>query len=97
MMVNRKGNKSHRIPVHFVDNDTVSNDETRDEQAIEARSGEGDLSPEEIGRGSSYEDETEVQRRIDRGPEQDNAGGKGRADDSDVAGGPPPDEVPERR
>ena len=97
MMVNRKGNKSNRIPVHFVDNETASQDEARDEKAVEARSGEGDLSPEEIGRGSSYDDETEVQRRIDRGREQDDAGGRGRADDADTAGGPPPDEMPERR
>ena len=58
---------------------------------------EDDLSSEEIGRGSSYEGETEVKRRIDRGQEEPDAGGRGRADDADAAGGPPVNEVPERR
>ena len=95
MMANKKGHKTNRIPIHFVDDDKVSKAE--DERATEARSNEDDLSSEEIGRGSSYEDETEVKRRIDRGQEQSDAGGRDRADDADTAGGPPPDEVPERR
>ncbi len=83
-MVNKRTQKSNRIPVHFVDDEKV--------EAVE-----GELSPEEIGRESSYEDETEVKRRIDRGQESDGEGGRERADDSDTAGGPPLDELPERR
>jgi molecular chaperone GrpE len=99
MMVNRKEQKPNRIPIHFVDDDQVSKAEQQHqgESTIEARSDEGDPSPEEIGRGSSYEDETETERRIDRGQEQGEAGGRESADDSDVAGGPPSDELPERR
>ncbi|HEX8890246.1 MAG TPA: nucleotide exchange factor GrpE [Pyrinomonadaceae bacterium] len=99
MMVNRKEQKSNRIPIHFVDDDKVSKaaSQTKNDDSVEARSGEGDLSPEEIGRGSSYEDETDAQRRIDRGQERDDEAGRERADDSDAAGGPPPNEMPERR
>src|SRR5689334_23469329 len=99
MMVNRKEPKSNRIPVHFVDDDKAAKAERSDEggETVEARSNEGELSPEEIGRGSSYEDETEAQRRIDRGQERDEGGGRERADDSDTAGGPPRGDMPERR
>jgi molecular chaperone GrpE len=99
MMANKKVNKKNSIPVHFVDDDTVSTPEERDEdeRAIEARSDEDELTPEEIGRASAYEDETEMQRRIDRGQEGDDKGGHERADDSDTAGGPPRNELPERR
>src|SRR5918911_5721093 len=96
-MANKKGHKANRIPVHFVDDDKVSKAKGREERAIEARSDEDDLSSEEIGRGSSYEDETEVKRRIDRGQEEPDTGGRNRADDADTAGGPPINEVPERR
>lgn len=99
MMVNRKDQKSSRIPIHFVDDDNSPKAEARpqSEKGVEARSDESDLSPEEIGRGSSYEGETETQRRIDRGQERDDAGGRERADDEDVAGGPPRGDLPEHR
>src|ERR687886_817198 len=98
MMANKKGHKSNRIPIHFVDDDKVSKAKEKEERALEARSDEGDLSSEEIGRGSAYEDETEIKRRIDRGgKESGEAGGPDRGDDEDTAGGPPLDEVPERR
>ncbi len=97
-MANKKGQKANRIPIHFVDDDKVSKTKEKEERAVEARSGEDDLSSEEIGRGSSYEDETEMKRRIDRGgKESGEAGGPDRGDDADAAGGPPLDEVPERR
>jgi molecular chaperone GrpE len=38
-----------------------------------------------------------MQRRIDRGTENDDESGRDRADDADTAGGPPPGEIPERR
>ena len=99
MMVNKKGHKKNRIPVHFVDDEKTSkaSGPNRDEHTVEARSDEDDLSSEEIGRESSYEDETEAQRRIDRGPEEGSTGGRDRADDADTAGGPPAGELPERR
>src|SRR5437588_4687763 len=96
-MANKKGHKANRIPIHFVDDDKVSKAKQSDERAIEARSDEDDLSSEEIGRGSSYEDETEVKRRIDRGEEESDTGGRDNADDADTAGGPPLNEMPERR
>ena len=82
-MMNKERQKTSRIPVRFVE----------DEQRIAApEMGAGDdeeLTPEEIGRESSYEDETETQRRIDRGAEE--------SEDADVAGGPDPSDLPERR
>ncbi|HYE64935.1 MAG TPA: nucleotide exchange factor GrpE [Pyrinomonadaceae bacterium] len=98
-MVNKRRQTSNRIPVRFVDEEHLSRQSAasseRDAQGRELD--EGDLSPEEIGRASSYEDETEVRRRINRGAEDDSEAGRERADDADVAGGPPYDELPERR
>lgn len=96
-MVNKRGPKDNRIPVHFVDDEKLSAGEKRDELEREAQSDRDEITPEEIGRESSYEGETESQRRIDRGDEDEGQGGKDRADDSDTAGGPPHDELPERR
>jgi molecular chaperone GrpE len=98
-MVNKRGQKANRIPVHFVDDEKVSAGDASDdsEHGAHARSDEDDLSPEEIGRQSSYEGETEVKRRIDRGQEGDGQSGRENADESDSAGGPPHDELPERR
>jgi molecular chaperone GrpE len=97
-MVNKRGQKANSIPVHFVDDDKTSAG-SKDAGGVEnhAQEGEGELPPEDLGRESSYEGETEMQRRIDRGQEKEGAGGKERADDSDTAGGPPRDELPERR
>jgi molecular chaperone GrpE len=100
MMVNKNVHKENRIPVHFVDDDekvSTGGKPDQDERAIEARSDEDELTPEEIGRASAYEDETETQRRIDRGQEGQGEGERDRADDADTAGGPPRDELPERR
>jgi molecular chaperone GrpE len=98
-MVNKREQKANRIPVHFVDDEKVSAGDTNNESehSAHARSDEDDLSSEEIGRESSYEGETEMKRRIDRGQESDGQGGRESADDSDSAGGPPRDELPERR
>lgn len=80
-MMNKDRHKPGRIPVRFADE--------------EKRGGEpagGELTPDELGRQSSYDDETEMGRRIDRGGKEGGA-----ADDSDVAGGPPRSDMPERR
>jgi molecular chaperone GrpE len=95
-MVNKSEQKGNRIPVHFVDDDKASTGGEFEHDA-KTRSGQDDLTPEDIGRESGYEGETEVQRRIDRGQEGESEGGRERADDSDTAGGPPRDELPERR
>jgi molecular chaperone GrpE len=97
MIADRKGRKPNRIPVRFMDEETA-----KAQMAGEAdepgrdldRSG---LSNEELGRASSYEDATEMQRRIDRGAEEGGARGHERADDADTAGGPATDDLPERR
>ncbi|HYH84665.1 MAG TPA: nucleotide exchange factor GrpE [Pyrinomonadaceae bacterium] len=89
-----KGNrKANRIPVRFADGEEQ---ETSNDASPEA-TGEGGLSPEEIGRESAYEDATEVERRIRRGDEQDTEAGRERADEEDVAGGPDPSELPRSR
>ncbi len=66
-----------RIPVRFVDEEGARGDAPGGTDA-------GDL-----GRESSYEDETEMQRRIDRGRTD--------ADERDRAGGPRRNDLPERR
>lgn len=97
MMRNQKGeHKGRTIPIRFLDEE----DERRSREAasqMEASDDERDPSAGDLGRESSYEDETEMQRRIDRGGEDDTEEGRERADDSDVAGGPPRDEMPEQR
>jgi molecular chaperone GrpE len=79
-MIDKNSQTAKRIPVHFVD-------EERPEPPEPA------VKPEEVGRESSYEDETEMQRRIDRGAEEN----KGHADERDRAGGPSHGETPEQR
>lgn len=98
-MVNKRAEKANRIPVHFVDDDKISSADAtgENERHAQTSSDRDDRSPEELGRESSYEDETEMQRRIDRGQEGDGKEGRESADDSDSAGGPPRDEMPERR
>jgi molecular chaperone GrpE len=99
LMVNKRPQKANRIPVHFVDDDKAATGgaSREHERHAQTRSEDDELTPEDIGRESSYEGETEVQRRIKRGEEGDDEGGRERADDSDTAGGPPRDELPERR
>jgi hypothetical protein len=89
-MVDKRGQKANRIPVHFVDDEKLRAGGD-DDTAAEDSSDRGGPTPEEMGRESSYEGETEMKRRIDRGPEDEGA------DDRDTAGGPPRDEPPERR
>ena len=97
MMRNQKGeHRGRTIPVRFLDEQDEA--ATRQAASMEEASDEGrEPSAEDLGRESMYEDETEMQRRIDRGEEEDSPGGRDRADESDVAGGPPLNEMPERR
>ncbi len=92
-MVDKRGQKANRIPVHFVDDEKLGAEGAGDddEPTAEDSSDQGELTPEDLGRESSYEGETEMKRRIDRGPEDEGA------DDRDTAGGPPRGEMPERR
>jgi molecular chaperone GrpE len=97
MMRNQKGeHRSRTIPIRFLDEEDER--ESRKAAIGDEASDEGrEPSAEDIGRESSYEDETEVQRRIDRGGEDGTEMGRNRADDSDVAGGPQRGEMPEHR
>jgi molecular chaperone GrpE len=97
VMVNKREQKTNRIPVHFADDEKASANKGSDELDRQAQSNRDEPSSEEIGRESSYEGETEAQRRIDRGQEGESEVGKDSADETDTAGGPPLDEVPERR
>jgi molecular chaperone GrpE len=91
-MINENSSTPKRIPVRFVDEERDA-----DPQASFETDDDGSLSPEELGRASIYEDETEMQRRIERGEEQDNEQGKAEADERDTAGGPKRSEMPEER
>lgn len=91
MTPDKKEQKANRIPVRFMDEESPATDESG-RGAVEH-----EPSADELGRASSYEDETEMQRRIDRGPEEEGEAGRSEADDSDVAGGPPASDLPEQR
>lgn len=86
-MIDNNRRTTGRIPVRFVD---------EDERARQRRAGASDddtnLTPEELGRASSYEDATEMQRRINRGGEEGE-----RADERDIAGSFDPSEMTENR
>jgi molecular chaperone GrpE len=98
MMTDRRGRKENRIPVRFVDEDGSASAHAGDEEdAPDADVDQSPLSPEELGRASSYEDATEMHRRVDRGAEEGDQKGRERADESDTAGGPPEGELPEQR
>lgn len=92
-MINENSPTPKRIPVRFVDEESNADYHVSPETADE----DDAPTPDELGRASSYEDETEMQRRIDRGPEQDNAQGQTDADERDTAGAPARSEVPEDR
>lgn len=90
-MFGNKEQKPNRIPVRFVDEEDVPAQAAGDSQESGTES-DDKLTPEEIGRESAYEDETEVQRRIDRGANEGES-----ADDKDIAGSQPQSETPEQR
>ncbi|HJR09703.1 MAG TPA: nucleotide exchange factor GrpE [Pyrinomonadaceae bacterium] len=91
-MINENSPTPKRIPVRFVDED-----DNGDYRASSEPADDGTLTPDELGRASIYEDETEMQRRIDRGGEQDSEQGKSDADERDTAGGPTRADMPEER
>jgi molecular chaperone GrpE len=98
MIADNNRPKANRIPVRFVDEEPPAGkaEDGREQGTLDARQNDDNetgLTPEELGRASSYEGETEMQRRIDRGDEEDGA----RADDADTAGGPELSETPEHR
>jgi molecular chaperone GrpE len=99
IMAYHERQKPKRIPIRFIDEEGANGMNAKDSKDESSRPGAGgaEPSPEEIGRASSYEDETEVKRRIDRGTEEDDEGGRERADETDAAGGPAPSDLPERR
>ncbi len=84
----------NRIHVRFVDGESGDEEVSGGEQNAENDSG---LTPGELGRASSYEDAGEMQRRINRGGEDDEEGGRERADDEDVAGSLDHSELPRSR
>jgi molecular chaperone GrpE len=94
-MINENTPTPKRIPVRFVDEERTN----ADHHATSEPAGEDDdaPTPDELGRASSYEGETEMQQRIDRGEEQDDAGGKEEADERDTAGSPTRSDMPEER
>ncbi len=91
-MINENSPAPKRIPVRFVDEEGEA-----DYRAAPDRADDDELTPDELGRASIYEGETEMQRRIDRGEEEDSEEGKDDADERDTAGAPPRAEVPEER
>ncbi|MFN2452978.1 MAG: nucleotide exchange factor GrpE [Pyrinomonadaceae bacterium] len=100
MNVNKEERTSNRIPVRFLDDEPTmpaGGDDTPDSSGGQSRDSGGELTPEEIGSQSSYEDATEVQRRIDRGEDQGDATGREHADDKDTAGAPRSSDLPEHR
>ena len=92
-MPDKNTRKPNRIPVRFDDEAQAGRG---DEETPEVK-GDGGVAPEEIGRESSYEDATEVKRRVGRGPEQGGEAGRAGADESDAAGTIPQSEMPRSR
>jgi molecular chaperone GrpE len=92
-----------RIPIRFVETEEKTESAAPAAQTLSpaapfvSTSQPPGPTPEEIGDASIYEDRTEIRRRIDRGEERDEDADRGRADDNDVAGGPDPSKLPERR
>lgn len=97
MRANKKTDDPNRIPIRFVDEEKLSAKDPEESEREQPNSAGSEPSAEEIGRASIYEDETEVQRRIDRGSEEEAGMGQSPADDADTAGGPAHDELPEQR
>src|SRR5438270_5748860 len=80
--------KANRIPVRFVGDDAKGG---RGEGRLGAQ-GEDEKTPDELGRESSYDDETEMQRRVEDGEERESGAGRG-----DAPGSTDPSELPRSR
>ncbi|HYO62373.1 MAG TPA: nucleotide exchange factor GrpE [Pyrinomonadaceae bacterium] len=88
-MIDNNRRTPSRIPVRFVDED----ERARQRRAASSGGDEDtNLTPDELGRASIYEDATEMQQRIDRGGEEGAAG-----DDRDIVGTIDPSEATENR
>jgi molecular chaperone GrpE (heat shock protein) len=88
-MADKGRQKPNRIPVRFV------GDEEGEGPEAGAQTGsqdDGGLTPDELGRESSYEDATEMGQRIESGEQQESGAGE-----SDTPGGPDPSELPRSR
>src|SRR5215210_4852998 len=83
-MSDKSGRKPNRIPVRFVGDE--------EGEKPEAESGGGGLTPEELGRESSYEDSTEMGRRIESGEAGETGSGE-----SGAVGSTDPSEQPRSR
>ncbi|MDT5272021.1 MAG: molecular chaperone GrpE [Acidobacteriota bacterium] len=84
-MANKGGRKLNRIPVRFVG----------DEEGAKPEAGEQNdpgLTPDELGRQSSYDDSTEMAQRIESGEAQESGSGE-----TGVAGSTDPSELPRSR
>jgi molecular chaperone GrpE len=79
-MTNKDRRKPNRIPVRFVGDEGAG------------RPGADDKTPDELGRESSYDDATEMGRRIESGVEQETGEGRG-----DSPGSTDPSELPRSR
>jgi molecular chaperone GrpE len=97
MMANPDKENANRIPVRFVDEEDSSSPDGGGQAKTGTETNDDAPSSEELGRASSYEDATEMKRRIDRGQEEEGGAGRSRADDADTAGGPKGGDLPERR
>ena len=84
-MANKGGRKPNRIPVRFV------GDEEEGKQP-EAGTPDENMTPEELGRESSYDDSTEMARRIESGEAQETGSGE-----SGAVGSTDPSELPRSR
>ncbi|HEX8353110.1 MAG TPA: nucleotide exchange factor GrpE [Pyrinomonadaceae bacterium] len=83
-MTDKGRQKPNRIPVRFVGDE---------EAGAQAGAGDdGGLTPEELGRESSYDDATEMGRRIESGEQQETGEGRG-----DATGSADPSEQPRSR
>jgi molecular chaperone GrpE len=84
-MTNKGGRKPNRIPVRF-----VGDEEGRQPDA--GAQNDSGLTPDELGRQSSYDDSTEMGRRIEDGQERETGEGSG-----DAPGSTNPSELPRSR
>jgi len=83
-MADKGGRKPNRIPVRFVGDD--------EGKGPEAGGAEENLTPDELGRQSSYDDSTEMGRRVEDGAERETSAGRG-----DAPGSTDPSELPRSR
>jgi molecular chaperone GrpE len=84
-MADKSGRKPNRIPVRFVGDDKGGEPEA-------GAQNESGLTPDELGRQSSYDDADEMGRRIEDGEQQETGEGSG-----DTPGSTDPSELPRSR